>query len=196
MFEDVKLNSERWFDTTNLKNEVWKDITDYEGLYQISNYGRVKSLGNNKERKEKILKGGISNGYCIVLLAINNIRKIYRVHRLVAIAFIENKENKLEVNHKDTNKLNNKIDNLEWKTSSENKRHAFENGLYDNVIKKIKEKNKKKIVQCDLNGNEIKVWESASEVQEKIGIRKSSICLCCKGKYKMAGCYKWKYYNK
>lgn len=119
--------------------EVWKDIKGYEGLYQISDVGRVKSLDqyikckkNNKRLiKGKILKTYINeNGYEWVRLYNNTKRKIYRVHRLVAEAFIDNPENKPCVNHKDGNKENNKLDNLEWCTHSENMKHAFQNKLW------------------------------------------------------------------
>ena len=94
--------------------EVWKDIQDYEGFYQVSNLGRIKSLGNSKTRKEKILKPIYHKQYYQITLSKNNIRIQYRVHRLVAEAFIPNPDNLPQVNHKDENKLNNYVDNLEW----------------------------------------------------------------------------------
>ena len=104
--------------------EIWKDIKGYEGLYQISNFGRVKSF---LKRKERILKAGASgDGYLAVFLYGLDKSKLLKVHRLVAMAFIQNKENKPEVNHKDGNLNNNHVDNLEWVTSSENKRHSYD----------------------------------------------------------------------
>ena len=92
--------------------EIWKDILGYEGLYQVSNYGRVRSL---KYGKEKILKQQINtDGYLHIDLYKNKKRKNYNVHRLVTIAFLENPNNYPQVNHKDENKQNNHIDNLEW----------------------------------------------------------------------------------
>jgi len=118
--------------------EIWKDIKDYENIYQISNLGRVKRL----ERKvidtlkriytypEKILTGDHSKSdYTKITLVKNRKNKVFRIHRLVAITFIPNLENKREVNHKDGNKLNNNIANLEWVSPSENIRHAFNAGL-------------------------------------------------------------------
>ena len=119
--------------------EKWKDIKGYEGSYRISNYGRVKSISRIILRRnktihtisERILKnalvGIVGQKYHGVDLSIKNNTKTLRVHRLVAIAFIPNPERKPEVNHKDGNKLNNHIDNLEWCTSSENQIHSYKN---------------------------------------------------------------------
>ena len=115
-----------------MENEIWKDIEGFE-KYQISSYGRVKSLKNNKE---SIKKHSISSrGYLVVTLFKNNISKTLSVHRLVANTFIENKDNKLTVNHIDGNKLNNNISNLEWATYSENTKHAWDTGLMENARK-------------------------------------------------------------
>lgn len=118
--------------------EMWKDVEGYEGLYQVSNYGRVKNL----ERKipyrfglrtipERILKNCENEyGYLYVRLCKETNSKKYKIHRLVANAFIENPDNKKCVNHKDGNKKNNCVDNLEWVTHSENMQHAADNKLW------------------------------------------------------------------
>lgn len=120
--------------------ELWKDIKGYEKLYQVSNLGRVKSLNHiasngsaNILYKGRILKPFLDGkkNYLEVCLSKNNCKRKYLVHRLVAETFIENKLNKAEVNHKDGNKQNNCVDNLEWVSSKENKKHAYENGYYD-----------------------------------------------------------------
>ena len=110
--------------------EVWKDIKGYEGRYQVSNNGRVKSLPINekycKRTDEIILKPFMcGSGYQEVILKINGQRKPKLIHRLVADAFIPNPTNKKEVNHKDGNKFNNDYTNLEWVSSSENIRHSY-----------------------------------------------------------------------
>lgn len=108
--------------------EEWREIEGYEGLYQVSNLGRVKSLfrvvirsnGKPNTVNEKILKYGMNRGYCAVVLCKNGKRKMYKVHRLVAMAFLSNPHNLPEVNHKDENKKNNCVDNLEWCTPKYN----------------------------------------------------------------------------
>lgn len=117
--------------------EIWKDIEGYEGLYQVSNLGYVKSLarqimnhGTTYLSKERILKFGIdSNGYALVVLSKFNKHQSVRVHRLVATAFVYNQNHQNIVNHIDGNKLNNVYTNLEWTTSSENNSHAYKSGL-------------------------------------------------------------------
>jgi hypothetical protein len=112
------------------QQEIWKPVADSNGIYYISSHGRVKSY---KYGKERILKPGLvgvpGNQYLAVVLTIKSNKKTIKIHRLVALAFIENIENKSTVNHIDTNKLNNHIDNLEWNTSKENINHAWQNGL-------------------------------------------------------------------
>jgi len=108
-------------------SEIWKDILNYNGIYQISNIGRVKSYKNNKIT---ILKNYTNNkGYPEVNLKYNSKKKHLMIHRLIAIYFIDNPENLPEVNHKDGNKLNYKINNLEWCTHAENIQHAYDTGL-------------------------------------------------------------------
>ena len=118
-------------------NEVWKDINSYEGKYQVSNYGRIKSFPKFIKRKtgsyftkEKVLKCTIDNyGYPCVNLYSNGTIYHIRVHILVAKAFIENPNGYSDINHIDGNKQNNSVDNLEWCTRSQNTSHAFKTGL-------------------------------------------------------------------
>jgi hypothetical protein len=116
------------------QQEIWKAIADSNGIYYISDHGRVKSY---KYGKERILKPGLvgvtSNQYLAVVLTIQSNKKTIKIHRLVALAFIENLENKYTVNHIDGNKLNNHKDNLEWATSKENIIHAWQNGLCESL---------------------------------------------------------------
>ena len=112
-------------------DEIWKDIEDYDGVYKISNYGRVRSY---KNKIEIILFPKDTHGYLTVYLLKNRTKKRVGVHRLVAIAFLPNLENKPEVNHRDGNKKNNHVNNLEWNTSAENIRHALDTGLANSRI--------------------------------------------------------------
>lgn len=105
-------------------NTVWKPVVGYEGLYEVSIYGEIKSI-----KKSKLLKPRLSTGYAMVALWNNGLRKDLKIHRLVAIAYIKNPMNKPQVNHIDGNKLNNELSNLEWVTNSENLKHAYKNGL-------------------------------------------------------------------
>jgi hypothetical protein len=111
----------------NLENEIWKDVIGYEKLYLISSLGKLKSLQNNKEKILKLIPD--KKGYLRTRIGNLNNKKTIKIHRLVAIAFIPNPENKKEVNHRDGNKQNNNIENLEWCTGSENIKHAFKTGL-------------------------------------------------------------------
>jgi len=116
------------------QHEQWKAIAECNGEYHISSHGRVKSY---KYGKERILKPGLvgvpGNQYLAVVLTIKSNKKTIKIHRLVALAFIENLENKYTVNHIDGNKLNNHKDNLEWATSKENIIHAWQNGLCESL---------------------------------------------------------------
>lgn len=188
--------------------EIWKDVKEYEGLYQISNLGNVKSLDRyiiNKNRDKqyfpgKYLSQGIGDNYLKVTLSKNNKQRTFRIHILVARAFIPNPENKPEVNHIDGNKKNNKVNNLEWNTRSENELHAYKNGLAkpsnkqkQAVAKYAKENYSKKVVQYSLNGEFIKEWNSMHDVWRELGIRPSYICRCCKGLRNQTYGYIWKY---
>lgn len=167
--------------------EIFKDIKDYDGLYQISNCGRVKSLKRNI-----ILKPSANNkGYLHVILYKNGNSKIGRIHRLVAENFIPNPGNKPQINHIDGHKSNNNVNNLEWVTNSENQKHAFKMGLQTN--KGNHNPRARKINQYNLNGELIKTWNSYYDITKELGINRSSIWRCCIGKYQKSHNYIWRY---
>lgn len=179
--------------------EIWKDVVGYEDKYQVSNLGRVKSKeryfnnnGGYQKVNEKILSQHNqyrknNNEYLIVNFSVKHKTINKYVHRLVAEAFLENYDDKLDVNHKDGNKQNNCVDNLEMMTRSENQLHAY------NVLKR--KTNGKAILQYDLQGNFIKEFESACVASRETRICRSSINDCCRARKncKTAGNYIWKF---
>lgn len=181
-------------------DEVWKPIVGYEGLYEVSNLGRVKTLkiNNDKARhqKTKILKQcKNSSGYLIVNLS----NKTKRVHRLVAMTFIPNPNKLPIINHKDGNKLNNNVSNLEWCTHSYNNKEAYKLGLKTGYLKNktgINYPRKLNIIgMFDDNGNLIEKFYGCCEPYRKYKYSPIAILDCCKGKYKKMYGYKWRFIN-
>lgn len=168
-------------------DEIWHDIDGYKGLYQISNKGHVKSL---KWGKERILKPGItSSGYLKVGLCKNGRVNQFQLHRLVAETFIANPHNLPEVNHKDENKKNSCVENLEWMRHMDNLNYGTRN-------ERAAKARSKPILQYSKSGDFIREWKSAAEVERMLGIANSHIIACCKGKRKSAGGFIWKYKEK
>lgn len=180
--------------------EVWKDIKGFEDSYQVSNLGRVRSLDrcvldkNNNLRKFKstYLKYRVAqNGYGLICMS----KKNYLVHRLVAIHHISDDNLLLDVNHIDSNKLNNVSTNLEWVTKKQNTQHAL---LKNRFVRRYGVDNPRsiKVVQKNKNGDFLKIWDSLSDVKRELNLDIKSIIFCCKNKnYKSVGGYKWEYLN-
>ena len=177
--------------------EQWKDIPGYEGLYQVSTLGRIK--GNRGIKSLRIDKGG----YLTVWLCKCSAQKNYKAHRLVAIAFIPNPENKATVNHIDGNKQNNCVENLEWATHSENINHANRTGLRTVTDaqreaarmtgKKTCDNNRpRKAVFCIKDGLKHE-FKSAHDGARFVVGDASPIIQCCKGKKKTYKGYEWGY---
>lgn len=182
--------------------EIWKDIEGYEGLYQVSNEGNVKSLkreitykdGRKKLIKERILKKILSDlGYYHVMLCKNGISKRFKIHRLVANAFIPNINNLPIINHKDENPKNNSVENLEWCDQNYNVH-------YGTMIERGREKQlnrkdlSKEIEQYTLDGKLIEVFKSSREIERKYPQYKStSVTRCCRGGQILNG--KWQTIN-
>lgn len=204
--------------------EIWKDVPGYEGLYQVSNMGRVKSLartrdmnlpGRNKPAPvpERILRYGKSLGYQNVTLSKNGAVERIRVHKLVAMTFIPNPRFCTQINHKNGDKHDNRVENLEWCTPKENIRHARETGLIKitpsfkghhhtkEAIRRIKEgnkwgtsKNHRVIDQYDYGGSLfLRKWHGFVEIEKTLGFNCKNVQACCKGRIKHAYGYSWRY---
>lgn len=189
--------------------EIWKDIKDYEGMYQVSNKGRVRSLdrvvnykGKNQHREFttlKTFKGEIKkltinqHGYYQIVLYKNGKKKNELVHRLVAQAFIPNPENKPTVNHIDGNRLNDNLNNLEWATCKEQQDHAINVlGFRPKIGTKCRntriEQQKRKVRRSDGT-----IFNSIKEASMGDDLVRRHISDVCKGKRQHAGGYSWEY---
>lgn len=148
--------------------EIWKNIIGFQGFYQVSNLGRIRSVRFNKI---KLLITAINHfGYCYNCISIKNIKKNYTVHRLVALTFIPNTENKAQVNHINGIKTDNRVENLEWVTSSENNTHAIKNKL--RVMPKGKSHfNSKKVFNKETGV----VYESITDAAKQNGYKKTTL---------------------
>lgn len=173
-------------------NEEWSDIQGFEGLYQISNYGRVKSMSNRSNHKdEMVLKQSIVQGYCQITLTKDGIQKAFKVHRLVANAFLNNPLNLPEVNHINGIKTDNNVCNLEWITTLGNARHAHTTGLA-RAQKGSENPRSKGVIQMSMDGNVITEFGGMREAERETGISHFKISSCCKGKIESAGGFRWK----
>lgn len=166
--------------------ETWKDVEGFDGLYQVSDKGNVRSSYNNN------FKGDVFNGilkqkknrsgYMEVSLCKDGRKRSFLVHRLVAIAYIENPFNLTQVNHKDEDKSNPSMDNLEWCTQKYNATYG-ENPKVKNT----------KVRQFDFDGCLIKKWDSMKDIEEQLGIKYQGVSRCCRKGQKSAGGYIWQY---
>lgn len=162
--------------------EIWKDIDGYEGEYQVSNLGRVKS---NKSNGHILTPFDNGYGYLTVKLSKHCKVKKHKVHRLVAIAFLDNPNHQTDVNHKDGNKHNNNKSNLEWCSRSHNLRHAYGTGL----------RKTKKVIQKTIENNVVNEWENMQVACQRTGANISHVWQCCNGERKTANGYVWEYAN-
>lgn len=172
-----------------METEVWKDIEGYEGLYQISSRGRVRSLKFRHTNTIRILKPykNKKGGYLVIGLHKDKKMKLCQIQRLVAEAFIPNPDNLPQVNHKnEMDKTDNRVEALEWCDAKYNSNYGTRN-------QRVAEKLSKPVLQYDLEGNFIKEWASSMEVERVKGYNHSHIANCCNGKRKKACGYIWKY---
>lgn len=164
---------------------MWKKFI-YEGQetdYSVSTEGEVR-----KDTTNYILSQSSQQDYKFVGLIINGKQKRMRVHRMVALAFIDNPDNKPYVNHINGNRSDNNVENLEWVTPSENTQHAVDTGLF-------KSGRARAVIQYNLNGEQMATFESASEAARQTGGSQSKITMCCRRQRDSANDYQWRYYN-
>lgn len=190
-------------------NEIWKDIKGYENLYQVSNLGRVKSLNRTQRNSKnvsvsyngKILKQfPNSKGYMRTYLKKDHEQKMFFVHRLVALHFVENPNPDTFdiVNHLDSDFLNNTADNLEWTDLKGNSQHALKNGRlvrtkeWKENLKKAKKKDSKAVIGTNIITGDILYFERINDCA-KAGFQPSCVCNCCKGIRQKHKGYRWKY---
>lgn len=170
---------------------MWKDIKGYEGVYQISDDGHVRRFLKNGNSKP--VKGKEGSKYYTVTLSNNNVQTTYNIHRLVAEHFLERPQNATEVNHKDGNKKNNDVSNLEWVTQEDNRIHAMEK------LEKFPFGKPARRVRClDVaTGEVVAEYHSVSEAAKSVGriSARSGITLVCQGYAPSAYGYKWEYVN-
>ena len=174
--------------------EYWKPVVGYEGLYMVSNWGRVKSFDRwvkSRNGSVRFCKGRIlkpltsSSGYLYVNLYKNNIKKEYLVHRLVAEAYIDKPDTSFQVNHRAENKLNNNVDNLEWCD-------AKYNINFGTCIERRSKKKSKPVLQYTLDGEFVREWPSTMECGRN-GFNQGNIWMCCQGKLKKYKGFIWRY---
>lgn len=178
-------------------SELWKPVKDYEGLYEVSNFGNVRGLAivthnghGSFVKSGKLLRPYVDkDGYLVVGLRDHGRNKTAKVHRLVAQAFLPNPKNLPQVNHIDENKANNHLDNLEWCTNVYNLNYGHRSEKASRKLKAVKKG--KRLYQYDLNGRLVKVWPSMHEMQRQLGFNRADVKQCAIGKVKQSYGYKW-----
>lgn len=196
--EDILYGDERWFNLSDYDNEEWTDIKGFEGYYQISNYGRVKSVGRTYKagyltihRADFILKLSMSKqSYLRAHLLKDRRRYIMSVHRLVAFHFLDNSNCYPIVNHKNENPKNNRVENLEWCTAKYNANYG---SAKKRRVANFISNNSKSICQYDKNGVLIKEYSSIKNVTNKTGFDRHSISSVCNGRHYTGYGYIWRY---
>lgn len=186
--------------------EIWKDVIGYEDAYQVSNLGCVRSVDRiilNTSGRYILVHGKVlklrhnNNGYLYVILSKCQSKKFVFVHRLIASAFLPNTDNKPEIDHINAIRDDNRVSNLRWVTKIENRNnpHTIISNRESNRLARRKSLDsvKKKILQLDLDGNILKVFESLHNIEKTTGYSRANICRCCNGKKKICYGFKWEF---
>ena len=191
-----------------MQQEIWKDIEGYEGLYQVSNLGRVRSVDRiilrsstpQFSKGKNISQQPLNSGYMVVSLWNKKKRKAFTVHRLVANAFLPLQQGKDEVDHINGIRTDNRVNNLRWCNRKENVNFPIARSKYLSSnkeriehIRMAKAKHSLKLVQLTLDGTIIKEWNSVKQASKSLGIQENNVYAVCIGKRKSTGGYKWKY---
>lgn len=182
---DYDFYTDRWFSLENFKDEEWKDVTNYENLYMVSSYGRIKSLTS-----KRILSFSINRGYAYVKLSKHGVMKSLKVHRLVAISFIPNPNNLPDVNHIDENKLNNNLSNIEWCSKQYNSKYGTRNVRTRIAMRK----NGRAILRYSTNGEFIKKYQCTKDI-EYDGFDRRAVYRVCKGITRQYNNSVWRFEN-
>lgn len=161
--------------------EIWKPVVGFESIYEVSNFGNVRVIKTKKLRKLQLNY----KGYLVVILFNGKFRKTFSAHRLVAEAFIPNPLNLPQINHRDENKLNNYVDNLEWCDAKYNSNYGSRNNRISSIQFNGKKSKKVRLIELNI------VFPSLAEAFRKTNI--GNICRCLKGKCPKAGCFHWEY---
>lgn len=175
-----------------MDKDLWVDLKGFNGMYQINTSGELRSVNYRNTGKTAILKQTISRGYAVVNLTVKGRQRVYRVHRLVAETFLDNPENKKQVDHIDGDRCNNCVENLRWVTSKENSNNpntAYKLGKQMIGVTGAQHQRSKPVVCIETGA----VYASAVDANHATGINSSNIAACCRGTRANAGGYHWAY---
>lgn len=173
-------------------SEIWKDITGFEGNYQVSNYGRIKSLVSNGLIMKTYV---INSGYESIKFTVDKKRTSHLVHRLVAREFCEGYSDNLDVNHMDADRLNNNSSNLEWVSRKENIQDSIKRGTFniESAHKQARIKRRKPVIQKSLDGIIVGRFESIRSAGKAMGVHENSIGKACRGVVKTSKGFIWEF---